>query len=86
MTSYLPITPVPPPDGPPPWVVALAWAAALATLLAAAAAAWPGCTIRGGACGSDDSCTPGERCVSGRCLPIMAPPRPRPVPSPGGPL
>jgi hypothetical protein len=83
LVPLVPMPPLPPPAAPPPGFVALCWAMALAALLAAGISIWPGCTIRGGACGSEDSCAPGESCIGGRC---MVAPRPRPVPAPGGPI
>lgn len=54
-----------------------------------------GCTIRGGACTTDEACAPEERCDAGRCAPLPAPtpvnpppdeppPVPKCVPAPGG--
>lgn len=70
-------------------VVLLLYAAALALGLAALLI---GCTIRGGACESDDACAPAEVCTRGRCRPPLPqeppplPPGAMCVPAMGGPI
>jgi hypothetical protein len=66
--------------------------AALCLLILGVLAFLPGCSIRGGPCSSDDSCTTGEVCVRRRCEGYRVnrtPQRPSadlrvPVPVPGG--